>query len=244
MKKSLFLFICWANTFLSASAQETAQMVIGDWIFHPNYTLERRAKNYPGPKVDAPQSRFQQFKTLGAPIIFYEQAPTQRITDFMESETLPRTEFSIELWLLNHVNLPVGSLITARGKNVADQPAWLLGYFGNEIIFNVNSRQGEPKSITAPVKRGWKSYWGHLLGTYDGQTMKLYLNGELMAESEEIWGDLQFPAATQLELAGYFGNEPYMEISNLVKASRIYNYALNAEQIKTASRATNPRGTG
>lgn len=216
-------------TYLCATAQEHA--LVGDWTFHPNYTLSRNASNYPGQKIEAPKSRFQRFKTLGEPIVFYEQDPTHRLTDFLDPEKIPTRSFSVELWLLNHVNLPVGAMITARGKSVKDEPAWLLGYYGGEAIFHVNTRRGR-QSITIPLKRGWKKYWGHLVGTYDGQSIKLYLNGELLASSAEVGGDLVFPDQTQLELAGYLAQEPYMEISNLVKASRLHDKALSEKDIQ------------
>ncbi|MDX2306532.1 MAG: metallophosphoesterase [Microscillaceae bacterium] len=231
MKKNI-LILLYSIICTFGSAQETAKMVLGDWTFHPNYTLERNARNYPGNKTEAPKSRFQQFKTLGEPLLFYEKYPTERLTDFFEAVKLPQTEFSIELWILNHVNLPVGSLITARGKDAKEQPAWLLGYYGDEILFHIMTESGEEKTLTSKIKKGWKQYWGHLVGTYDGSKMKLYLNGELLAESAEIQGKLKYPSSSQIELAAYLEEEPYMETSNLVKASRLYNYALEPDDIK------------
>ena len=218
-------------TLLATYSQETKEKVVGDWVFHPNYTLSRNAKNYPGNKIEPPKSRFQRFKTLGEPIVFYGQTPTERITDFLGPSAIPQRDFSVELWLLNHVNMPVGSLITVRGKSANDQPAWLLGHYGDEVVFHLNSSQGTSKSITAEVKRGWKKYWGHVVGTYDGRSMKLYMNGVLLASSDQVAGGLAFPGSPQIELAGYFGNERYMKISNLVKASRLHNHALDATEI-------------
>ena len=229
--KRVLLFIVFLVYQSLAFSQETEKLILGDWTFHPNYTLERNASNYPGNKIDPPKSRFQQFKTLGEPIVFYEQYPTERLTDFFDVKELPQTEFSIELWLLNHVNLPVGSLIAARGKDIKDQPAWLLGYYGDEILFHLNTESGETKTLTSRVLKGWKKYWGHLVGTYDGNQMKLYMNGELLAESSELSGKLKFPSSIQVELASYLEEEPYMQTSNLIKASRLYNYSLNQDEI-------------
>ncbi|MCE7996076.1 MAG: hypothetical protein HEP71_29120 [Roseivirga sp.] len=228
MKKTLISLILLC-AYLSVSAQSG---LIGDWTFHPNYTLARNAQNYPGQKIEPPKSRFQRFKTLGEPILFYEQSPTDRLTDFVEADKLPKLAFSTELWLLNHVNLPVGTLITARGKSVEDEPSWLLGYYDKEVVFYINTAQGR-ESLVVPLERGWKKYWGHVVGTYDGERMKLYLNGELLAESDVVGGTLKVPDQQQLEVAGYFENEPYMELSNLLKASCLHSKALNLDEIQT-----------
>lgn len=213
-------------------SQETGRTIIGDWTFHPNYTLARNAANYPGEKIEPPKGRFQRFKTQGAPILFYEQHPTERITNFVETETLPTGPFSVEMWLLNHVNLPVGALISVRGKSEPEEAAWLLGNYGDEVLWHVRT-DGGTASLTKKIGRGWKKYWGHLVGTYDGRSTKLYLNGELLAESGEASGSLQLPPNPQIEVAGYFGEERYMKIANLVKASRLYNYALEPGEINT-----------
>ncbi|MDN5199853.1 metallophosphoesterase [Fulvivirgaceae bacterium BMA10] len=231
--KLIFALHLFVFAFTKVYSQGIGEDIVGDWTFHPNYTLARDAQNYPGQKIEPPKSRFERFKTLGEPLIFYEQSPTERITDFVESSKIPQSKFTIELWLLNHVNLPVGALITDKGKSTLHNPAWLLGYYGDEVIFHVNSRQGGAKSITAKVEQGWKKYWGHLVGTYDGETMKLYLNGVLLTSSSEVQGDIVFPDYHQIELAGYFKNEPYMKIANLVKASRLYDGALDQKEIKS-----------
>lgn len=228
----------------SSHAQETDRRLIGDWTFHPNYTLARNAANYPGEKIEPPKSRFQRFKTQGVPIVFYEQKPTERITNFLAPEAIPGGPFSIELWLLNHVNLPVGTMMAFRGKTEPEEAAWLLGIYGDEVLFHLKSEGHEPVTLTKKIDTGWKKYWGHLVGTYDGVRMQLYLNGQLIAQSASVGGQLVIPALPQLEAAGYFGTERHMQLSNLLKASRLYNYALDHNEIQTRFEALQQRVEG
>lgn len=230
MKKYFILLLLSLSSLLQA--QEISNISLGDWIFHPNYTLDRNAKNYPGPKIDAPQGRFQRFKTLGEPIIFYEQEPTERLADFIVPEKIPRNEFSIEFWLLNHVNLPVGALLTLRSKNAEESPAWLMGYYGDEISFTLHFENQENRILTAKITKGWKNYWGHLIVAYDGKKIKLYFNGELKAESEAPSSRPKEVPNAQIEVAAYLGNEPAMQLSNLVKALRVHPQALTLNEIQ------------
>lgn len=211
-------------------SQTKAQQVVGDWTFHPNYTLHRNAKNYPGNRIDMPQSRFEIFKTLGEPLYFYNQRPTKRLTNFIDNTALPKTGFTVELWLLNHVNLPVGTLICVRDPEQPSKTPWLLGYFDNEAVFHVETDENHQQSIQKPVTTGWKKYWRHLVASFDGTEMALYLNGEEIARSK-LNGQLDISSKTQIEIAGYFANEPYMDISNLLKSCRLHDGVLSSQQI-------------
>ena len=227
---SLILFIAlgWIT---SVAGQSYKTGMVADWTFHPNYTLARNAANYPGNKIDPPKSRFERFKTLGEPLQFYGQLPTERICDVLAPSTLPNEAFSIDLWLLNHVNQPVGTLITAKGKAADDEPVWLLGYFGDEVVFHLRMNDGTVQTLSAKINKGWKKYWGHLVGTYDGQKMALFLNGKELATSDQLNGQLEYPENAQIEFAGYFHEERYMQISNLLKAARLHNRALQRNEI-------------
>lgn len=230
LKLLLFAFFFFSSD--SIFAQVESSCIIADWTFHPNYTLKRNAANYPGKKIDAPIGGNQPYKINGHPIIFFGHDPTQRITDLFKSEILPQKAFTVEFWLLNHVNLPVGTLLSLRGLSASSSPAWYLGYYGDEVVFHINSESGEAETLSAKVKEGWKKYWGHLVGVYNGREMKLFLNGQLLSSSSEVGGELIFPEHSRLEMAGYFEQEPYMEISNLVKSSRIYNRELSLPEIR------------
>lgn len=214
----------------SLQGQSRKKGPIGDWTFHPNYTLERNAENYPGPKIMAPKTRFQQFKTQGAPIYFFEQEPTERLVDFMESDRLPSGNFTVELWLVNHVNLPVGAMMTARSKMIDEEPAWYIGTYGHEITFAVQTQNGM-KAITQKIGRGWKKYWGHLVGVYQGTKMTLYFNGEEVGALDLVNGQRIIPKTEHLELAAYLKQEPYMQLSNLLKAARLYDRVLSKDEM-------------
>ena len=50
-------------------------------------------------------------------------------------------------------------------------------------------------SAKTPIK---KERWYYVAATYDGQTMRLYVNGELEAESNAQSGDIVYPVSRQL----------------------------------------------
>ena len=198
---------------------------IADWTFHPNYTLPRNAANYPGNKVDPPQGRFDRFKRLGGPVVFQGQNPTQRISDLLERTKLPTSAFTLELFLLNHVNQPVGVLLTTG--SIAG-PKWYLGYYDDELSFYLQDENDDEALIETSLME-------ELLVTcscvFKEEEIQLYVNGELREKQAVKAPQIAYPEKSMLELFGYFANEPFMELSNLVKKINLYATAWTSEDV-------------
>ena len=220
------LLLLLPNLLLSQSTKST-----GAFTFHPDYQLYGNAANEIGPRIENPGSDLGSFTIQSNPLIFKDQAPTQRIINFFESQKLPKGPFTLELWMVNHVNQPIGTALLAKGKNDLENPNWLLGYFGNEIMLGVQTEEKHFQVLKSKITRGWKKYWLHVVATYDGKSAKLYFNGVQKAVLE-IGKRVNYSASTEIELAGYLENEPYMEIANLVKNLNIYEQALTPEEIE------------
>lgn len=227
MNKFPSIAICFLLLTSSAYAQ------VGEWWFWPKYTLGQKAENYPGPRMDAPVSKSELITTESVPLLFHGEEPTERVINFIESIRLPKQSFTVEMWLVNHVNQPVGVLTTLKSKISNEEPSWLLGVYGNEFLYTLKTEQSVfANVIQQKVKdRGWKSYWGHLVATYDGKTMSLYLNGVLLKQG--LVGDRKKydESNYELEVAAYLKNEPYMDLGNVLKMLRIEDHALTPSEI-------------
>ena len=75
--------------------------------------------------------------------------------------------------------------------------------------------------------------WVHLAGTYDGSTLKYYINGELAAQ-EEIVGTLAVPA--YLARCMYLGadcnvNSRESFFTGRIASAKLYSYPLSADQV-------------
>ena len=96
-----------------------------------------------------------------------------------------------------------------------------------------------PRSLRLHTSRtGWLdstqgvvafNQWSHFIGTYDGTTAKIYLNGQLVAEGTTS------PAPPSTSYKFYIGRNYSINpefLSGLVDDVRIYNRALSAEEVK------------
>ncbi len=224
--------IVFLLTLLFSVAASGQSEPVGSWFFHPDYRLSGRAANYPGPRIAGPESAFGSFGTLGYPFLLKGEEPTQRIVNFFPADQIPGEAFSVEWWMVNHVNQPVGALATVKSKNVDQPPFWLLGVYERDLVFSLAKQDNPfPSMLEVPLDRGWKRYWGHVVATFDGQTAKLYFNGALQA-SMSVASAAPMPDNAELEVAAYMKNEPYMEIGNLIRQMRLYDRAITETDIQ------------
>lgn len=213
---------------------EEASEPIADWTFVPAYTLKASAAN---PRADLPQHKAPAAPLLGSktePMLLNGQSPTDRLVDLLQPERLPKGAFSVELWLNNHVDQPVGAVMAVRDRHDPDTIQWALTY--EHHLFNVVLADGASnKRVVATFKGDRKTqahrrYWWHLVAVYDESKVKVYANGKEVAQVDAPTS-LKQPADPMLELAGYFHNEPYMKWDNLVHAVRIHGRPLSGKEI-------------
>ncbi len=234
MKPTLLLFL---TAFLivdphHSTAQVAKNQLVGTWHFSPHYTLPGNASNVPGPFVKPPTTVFKTVDTDAYPFIFHGEEPSERIRNFITADSLPNAAFSLEMWLLDHVNQPVGVLVTLKDRLDKQEPNWLLGYYDQDIIFTLPTEDSPMGSILhSHSDNPWKRYWHHLLASYDGKEMRLYLNAKLVASTNvaaRLPNNLPNP---EIEVASYTLHEQHMRTGNLLRELRIYNYALNQDQV-------------
>jgi Icc-related predicted phosphoesterase len=204
-----------------------------EWWFWPEYTLGQKAKNYPGNRVPEVTSKVDVVGYESVPLLFMGEDPTERIENFAEISTIPKEAFSVEFWLLNHVNQPVGVLAALRNKSNVEEPNWLLGMHGRNIIFSLKTADSPfANLIKYEIKtRGWKDYWYHVVVTYSRRRVTLFLNGEKVSEMT-VNDRIPVSDDHQLELAAYMKNEPYMKLGNLLKMFALHDQALSEAYIK------------
>ncbi len=204
-----------------------------EWWFWPDYTLERNAKNQIGPRLSAPVAPTTAMKAKTYPLVFFGQDPTERLESYLDTEIVPTGSFTIEMWLLYHVNQDVGVLTTYRPKYDTHDPHWLIGMYGREVVFSLKETGKDFSSVLSHKvdERGWKNYWLHIVATYDGAQAKIFVNSEEKASTKSAQLSSFEASAMQLETSAYLNNEPYMQLGDLLKCLRIHDRTLTKDEI-------------
>ena len=199
---------------------------VHEWIFHPDYQLPGNAANHPGPRNPLPTAQLAPVTTLAPPLLLHGQKPTERIPHLLHARDWPKGNFSVEMWLVNHVNQPIGIALSMRDDDRNSPFDWMLSYYGNEIRCGIK----DMGDVSSKIDRGWKRYWMQVVATFARDSVRLYYNG-VLKETLAMPADFGRGDQASLEVSAYLANEPYMQTANLLKRLAVYDGALPKTEI-------------
>ena len=129
---------------------------------------------------------------------------------------------SVGAWIKNDIGVGAGTDDIVSYWNYPSSPSWLLSHHGNNKYFwSING--------TGFVTGGVLSTdWTHVVGTYDGSTMRLYVNGVEAALLSGLSGNLPFSTA-DIIIGGQADGSNFFD--GIIDEVQIYNRALSAQEI-------------
>lgn len=217
--------------------------LIGEWLYWPTYILPDDAGTLSNPVPQNQPRTIPISERLSSPRNWLGQVATDRKRGLVETEALPTDAFTIEFWVTYHVDQPVGAAAIAFDADHNQPGIWQFGFWQGDVYFGLGDAQlqqpvMELKSSlveqdleSGAYQRGVDRYWHHLVGTFDGDTLRLFHQGDLIADTPASVGPLAYPNGTEFELAAYLAKEPHMQLGNLVRTAALYDRALSPEEI-------------
>lgn len=144
------------------------------------------------------------------------------------SASLPRRELTAEAWVAINQGTAWGGLLGYMQDNGNFEKGWVLGYDDSHFSIALSSGQLTYLRGETEFQPGT---WYHVAGSYDGQELKLYVNGQLDAASTEQSGDIVYAASTFV--AGtYEDDNEFFPLDGSLHDLKLYNTALSARQIR------------
>lgn len=158
---------------------------------------------------------------------------TLPITDNHASAQLPETDMTAEAWVRIDSPLPWGGVASAIQDNDDDEHGWVLGYRNARFMFGLAASGGEEglTYLTAEEDFSLKS-WHHVVGTYDGGEMRLFVDGQLVSTSDAQGGQIDYPTKTFFELGALRDDDEYHRMTGQLHEVRIYDRALPPFEIE------------
>lgn len=150
------------------------------------------------------------------------------VTGTYDPQSFPQQSMTVESWINVERTVEWGTII-AVGEN---DKGWLLGSRQSNWSFGVGTKDSEGKEHGVPHTRALTSlqwgHWYHVVGTFDGKTQKLYINGELAASRDVPEGAIAYPANGEMTV-GYQGPFHYQCWLHEI---RIYNRPLTDAEVQ------------
>ena len=125
-------------------------------------------------------------------------------------------------------------IVGAVQDNGSYERGCMLGINDNHFFFSLASAQKDVLTYLKspdPIVQGKST---HLVGTYDGQVMRLYVDGKQVATSETQKGGLYVDEKSWLTVGAYKDNDELYLFNGSIKSVTIYDGVLDPESIESS----------
>lgn len=154
------------------------------------------------------------------------------VTDDFNTVKVPQKSITVETWVSPGHPMQWGGIAGVIQDNGEYERGWLLGYDENRKFSFALASEGRKRLTYLKGTTDFKdNHWYHVVGTYDGNTLRVFVNGKLEASEASHSGPIIYPPKATFELGSYKDeNENHRGTISLHEIS-VYEKALSAEVI-------------
>lgn len=149
---------------------------------------------------------------------------------------MPKQKFTVETWASVNMGQAYGSFIGVIQDNGSFEKGWLLGHNDNSFTFALSTMGADDGNGKMTYLQGktpftiGKLY--HVVGTFDGAKMRLYVNGKLDAESSEQSGDILYPEKAPWTIGGYKDDDENYPLNGRMVQVGMYDMVATADGVQ------------
>jgi outer membrane protein assembly factor BamB len=142
-------------------------------------------------------------------------------------DRLPANALTVEAWVSVQSPGGAGGIISALGGGERTERGWALGYRDKRFAFSLSTGRGEtPITRLVAESEIEPEHWHHLAATYDGDVMKLFINGQEAGTTTTQKGPIGYAPATICRIGAVVEGEKPQRLTGLLHEARIYGRAL------------------
>jgi hypothetical protein len=159
-------------------------------------------------------------------------APALVVDAAFDPAELPRRAITVEAWVAIDAPAPWGGILSAVEDNGDHERGWVLGYRNDRLLWGLTSESKQRityLSSKMPFRRG---QWHHVAGTYDGEWMRLYVDGALSIESQEQNGPVLYDAQHAFAAGAFKDKDEDYRLIGALYEVRLWDRAQSARDIE------------
>ncbi len=151
---------------------------------------------------------------------------------------LPKKNISVEAWVNVNRAMEWGGIVGVIHDNGQDESGWLLGFQKNRFCFAIATTDKQRLTYLTADSEFTLGKWCHVVGTYDGKSHRLYVNGKLAASDDSRSDELFYPAGdTFYEIGAYHDSNEYHRLTGMIHEVAVSSRIPTPEQIQARFRA-------
>lgn len=214
--------------------------LLGRWVFAKSQSQGKVIRNLASPK-DAPNrdsataENTVRFEQSGAHQAIRLDGAQQSllIAPSHRQAQVPSKTITTEAWVRVDVPQKWGGIVGAVQDNGDFERGWLLGFSDQKFSFAIAGTEKNGRLTYLTAKTEFKrEHWYHVAATYDGQLMKLFVNGELAGTSTVQAGNISYPPQAFYMIGAYRDRDEFHRMHGAIHEVRVYNSVLDAAEIK------------
>jgi outer membrane protein assembly factor BamB len=155
------------------------------------------------------------------------------ISDNLEQAALPVRAMTVESWVRIDAPKKWGAIATAMQDNGSYERGWLLGNRDAKFCFGISSIDRKRLTYLSADEAFVAGRWYYVVATYDGKTMRLYVDGRLAAESLEQSGDIFYPERGVFGLGAYRDDNEFYPCAGRLAEVQLHKKVLTAPEISS-----------
>jgi hypothetical protein len=157
-----------------------------------------------------------------------------------DSGMLEPQRVSIEAWVRRQGTPGVYAYVVSKGARACDASSYgLYTGAGGGLAFYIADGGAYTVSPAAPPARVWDGAWHHVVGTFDGRSVRFYIDGGQVAEGSPTDGAIVYGFQSAAPFIGSYRGGCVLGFTGDIDDVRVWNSALTAAAV-AGSRVTQP----
>ena len=149
----------------------------------------------------------------------------------VSAASLPVKDLTLSAWASVDQPLQYGGLVGFFQDNGSQESGWVLGYNESNFYFALASEKTKKLTYLTGKTNYEPGKIYHVVGTYDGSTMNLYVNGVLDATSKAQSGKIYYPKQAKLAVGGYVDQNENFPLAGTLREAYVYDIVATAKGV-------------
>ena len=149
---------------------------------------------------------------------------------------LPEKDFTISAWVSIDQRRSWGSIIGLMQDNRDAETGFVLGYNNENFYFGLATSEADDGDGNMTYLTGSTAYelgkYYQVVASYDGETMRLFVNGELDAQSDEQGGAILYPEEAPYTIGCYRDDDEFFPHAGRIRDVAVYELAAKPKWIE------------